>query len=181
MKRRTANKPFVALPVEPMPDDLPVYLPDGMDPRLRAIMNAPLPPRREQVALRELSAAWGEFVVDRARTAELCGKDWLTHAEAHEAEMLVKKTMKKVDDKVIAVAAFSEGVDWPDERVEHFIVELTRRDKDRAKVRNDIGWGAQYSSTGHWCNAMLERNRALAIRVARTIVGGYVKQLEGKR
>ena len=156
-------------------DDLPEFIPDFVHPRSRP--RAPyIPP--ELVELRELRSEWGDFVAQKGRVDELADKDSLTFGEQIEARGLIRATKKKADDRTARAAeAKRQGVDWPDERIERYIVELTQRDQDRAQLRNRSGWGAAHSSTGHFCFAMLKRDRALALKVGRTIVGHFTQQM----
>lgn len=181
MKRIVEKAPPIT--VLPSPDDLPDYVPSGHHPTTSTgTRYTPAPVWPEPAKLRALQSEWSEFVVKKARVRELCDKETWLWGDILEARQLIRKT----EEKVAAAIADAEtldrpGVDWAEDRVERFVVVLTQADQDRASERNDRGWGAGHSSTGHWCYAMLKRDRALALKVARTIVGGYVRQVEGTR
>src|SRR5690606_33917388 len=105
-----------------------------------------VPYAAELQELWELQSTWGHFLPKKARIAQLLttGLDYKT---VWEAKKLIRAAKAKIEAKAIEAGSVSaSGVDWPDERVEHFIRELTRRDGDHAQKRNDIGWGPQHSS-----------------------------------
>lgn len=79
---------------------------------------------------------------------------------------------------VASRSKISPAVDWPDDIVERAVRHLTELDTDHATEVNRRGWSSSASSSGHWCNAMLDEDRDLAIKTARTMLGGYRRQLE---
>lgn len=123
---------------------------------------------------------WGMFTVRKATLMKLLAKeDILTTDERKKIERIVRDTDRKAAKFIQdAIDMKRPMVDWSEGRVVDAIHTLTGRDLDRATLANNIGWSAADSSWGHWCAAMLKTDRELAIKVARTIVGPYEKQLE---
>lgn len=116
-------------------------------------------------------AEWGHFMSTWRKVLGILEHDHLYANERDKLIDAVRKTrIKALEQKAKKVDG---GVDWRDSAVIAAIRFLTEADSDHASVRNARGWGAAHSSLGHWCYAMLEKDPALAIRHARTIVGEY--------
>lgn len=127
-------------------------------------------------------AKWGDCVSDHwifnrvgART------DFLWEWEADR----VREAMRRTEDRAAVRAEKLKTTpytpagdsDLSDGQVVAAIRLLTIRDADRAQHANSEGWSASDSSAGHYCYAMLSQDRAVAIALARTLVGKYRRQL----
>lgn len=125
---------------------------------------------------------WGEAVVKGRRLVELLDIDRLRLAELVEIESLNKLTTKKVEEREAKARSLTAGVgvDWSADTVVAGIKALTQADQDRAQHRNDIGWSKADSSNGHFCYGMLEEDRELAVKMGRSIIGPYARQLVEK-
>ncbi|SDG83924.1 hypothetical protein [Pelagibacterium luteolum] len=136
-------------------------------------------------AARDCERKWGEFCVRKSALRSLLAqhddpdRDGLTHPQVMLLKDLVQQTEAKSREMLRrAQREYNPGVDWPEIEVIEAIKKLTGRDSDRATIDNGIGWNKPDSPTGHWCAAMLDIDRAAAVKVGRWLVGKYgVSQL----
>lgn len=141
--------------------------------------------RKRETTAREKSAVlldlYAPLVHRKDRVRELLSDDSdLPSARIFELEGLVRETNLKIQIIRNAAMKAEGGVDWPEHHVEHAVRVLTLLDVDRGREKNSVGWNPRESGRGHWiCAAMRDDNdREIALRLARTMVGSYRKQLE---
>jgi len=121
---------------------------------------------------------YGEAVVGKARIAE-----WLTRRPSRvmltQLQDLSRVAEKRLYERNLEASTKVGGVDWSEETVVRAVEILTGLDEDHAEEANGIGWSAGHSAAGHWCAAAIENPaiRGNGIKLARHLVGHYVKQL----
>lgn len=122
---------------------------------------------------------WVTLVARKDTLASLVAMPLLTHAQIRLVYALVAETGAKANGLYARPKAIrdDECVKWSDAAVERAVRYLTGLDEDHAELPNGEGWSGSETGRGHWCVAMLETDTALALRMARTIVGGYREQL----
>jgi hypothetical protein len=128
---------------------------------------------------RDVLMTWGLFIgkKDHARLVELLAQDVLSYPDRCKINAIAGTVDALAYGVIYDAGEKTVGVDWDDERVDRYVRTLSARDADRAGKRNRKGWNALDTAAGHFCNAILERDRALALRIARTIVGKYQLQI----
>lgn len=141
--------------------------------------------RRREAAARETGAIlldlYAPLVHRKERVREILGdNDELPSNRIFELEGLVRETKLKIQIIRNAAAAAEGGVDWPEHHVKHAVRVLTLLDVDRGREKNKVGWNPRESGRGHWICAALrdENDRVIALKLARTMVGSYRKQIE---
>lgn len=124
---------------------------------------------------------YAPLVHKKDRVREILGDDGdLPSNRVLELEGLVRETNLKIQIIRNAAEKAEGGVDWPEHHVEHAVRTLTLLDVDRGREKNNVGWNPRESGRGHWiCAALRDDNdRAIALKLARTMVGSYRRQLE---
>lgn len=141
--------------------------------------------RHREKGARERSAVlldlYAPLVHRKDRVREILGDDGdLPSSRIFELEGLVRETHLKIQIIRNAAAAATGGVDWPEHHVVHAVRVLTLLDVDRGREKNKVGWNPRESGRGHWICAALrdDADREIALRLARTMVGSYRRQLE---
>jgi len=123
---------------------------------------------------RALQDLWGAFVERKDELENLVSKSELEWTDLKAIKSIIAATDRKAVRFAHSVDTIKlDPVDWPEATVIEAVRLLTGRDRDRASIRNLAGWSAAYSSWGHWCHAMLETDRPLAIKAARRLVSEY--------
>lgn len=115
---------------------------------------------------------WGRFCSGYHRIFELEVK-MLTDAECDLLDEYAKSTIARAAAMRRRAEVAEGGVDWSDDLVVEALQLMSNLDDDVGEFANRAGWDIVHSAPGHWCVAMLEEDRALAIRLGRTIVGHY--------
>ncbi|MBJ3784507.1 hypothetical protein [Devosia sediminis] len=137
----------------------------------------PRTPEEIRTEAQDMLDTWGAFTADKKKVRGLVAIERpLTVNEGRQLSALIRKTkIKLIKMDALKVEG---GVDWPAHHVEHVVRTMTRLDGDRAENLNNLGWGPEVSSKGHWCAAMLSIDRDRAIAVGRLIVEHYRNQTE---
>lgn len=137
--------------------------------------------KREAIAERRAGALsralfqrrrWGHFT---SGYHQICDLEfaYLTDQQCDNLDDYAKSTIQRAAAMRRRAEKAKGGVDWPDDLVVEAVVLMCRRDEDNAEFANQVGWDIVHSAPGHWCNAMWDEDRDLAIRLARTFIGHY--------
>lgn len=131
--------------------------------------------RRDSSLARAMAAKdrWGPFASGFTQITELSGETYLLDSDKDRLDRYARDTEKRAEAMLAAAKTLEGGVDWPDELVEEALLYMTELDSDERRLRNRAGWDVVHGPRGHWAVAMLDVDRELALRVARTIVGHY--------
>lgn len=136
---------------------------------------------RETIAeAKALLETWGLFTHAKPALQQLIEDEYLFHGELKTLRRLIKTTNAKAAAKALEVsgnAAIDPVPDLPDDVIVIAIRTLTALDSDHAALSNGAGWSKKTSSPGHWCAAMLKRDRALAIKEGRRLIASHLPQL----
>jgi len=121
---------------------------------------------------------WRAFTCGKPTLIRLCAAPTLTWEEIDKIRADIAWTEREAKALALYVRRQrTKGVNWPDAVVVVGIKLLTALDADRTRERNKRGWGKSTSSGGHWCAAMLEIDRDLAIKHGRSLLTKHLTQL----
>lgn len=115
---------------------------------------------------------WGMAFKDSAKARAIISEELILQGDARKLQKLLTDNagkQKRAAER--AAASVSRGpLECSDDVIEEAIIALTGLDEDGSTIPNFEGWGGSTTAGGHWCHAMLKRDRAIAIKEGRRLI-----------
>lgn len=134
-------------------------------------------------AIAEAQALYDEYGAacrDIKETLHLIELRYLSLSELRRLQRIVGKTTSTIahmDNIAAKISPKPYPLLLDDDFVERGVLKLTSLDRDRHRIPNGEGWSPKTSACGHWCAAMITKDREKALRVGRVLVSHHIGQL----
>lgn len=124
---------------------------------------------------------WGPSFKHVAKAKATLSEEFILQGDARRLQKFLNDNASKQRRAADRVAAseLRGPQTCSDDVIEEAIIALTGLDEDGSTIPNHEGWGGSTTSGGHWCHAMLKRDRGLAVKEGRRLIalGSHYDQL----